>query len=125
MILRVEESIPNAVVLVADASGGEIPESMNRSPVAATPAAIAVGTRSEVDGPTAIVLSDEDHAPRSGQFLVHAGLLELPSRCVVVFTVLDRRLLEIYVARERVHVEIWSNHDTEPDEIVIVVAAPW
>jgi hypothetical protein len=82
MILRVEAFPPNAVVLVADASGGEIPEAMNGSLVAATPSAIAIGTRSEIDGPTSIVLSDEGHTPPSEQFLIHAGLLELPrTRC--------------------------------------------
>jgi hypothetical protein len=47
------------------------------------------------------------------------GLLETPSREVVVSTVEHETVLTAPVPAARTRVRIWTNHPTEPDEVTI------
>ena len=111
----------NSLILVMDQSVGEIPESMNKALVAATPSCIAVGTLSEHDGETLISLSDEASPGKVDLSLVFDGVLETPARKLSLCSVLDEALITLDVPAETTCVQVWANDDKEPNEIAVVV----
>jgi hypothetical protein len=113
----------NSLVLIMDPTIGDVPESMHGSLVAATSSCVAVGTRSELDGETRISISDEPLATEcaSEQYTVFDGLLDTPSKRVSVCTVHDQPIMALDVPGTTTRVQIWANHDSEPDDIRIVV----
>lgn len=109
---------PNSLILVEDSNGGDIPTSMNRSLVAATNSCIAVGCRTEVDGETEI---NFEHCSNidTGDQLEFEGLLQTPSRKIVVRTTHGVTLLEMPVAATETKLRIWANDPNEPDRLTI------
>ena len=108
---------PNSLVLLMDANGGEIPESMGGHLVAATESCVAVGCKSEVEGDTEIVLgwaTDVDPG-RNPDF---EERMETPSRRVAVKSVYGTTLLELAIPEEEVVVRIWVNDANEPDLVI-------
>ena len=121
MRLAVTLAPRNSLILVMDRAVGVIPESMAGRLVAATLTCIAVGTKSEHDGETSILLSDEA-TPSGGGFSPRFdGVLKTPSRRLSVCSVLDEVLLEMSVPSDEAHVQVWTKDATEPDNIAIVV----
>lgn len=80
---------------------------------------IGIGTLSEVDGETEVIVTDQ---PRKESIpLVFNGVIEAPEKRV---TVSDAYLLEaasVHVSSGKARIQIWSNHPREPDRIVISV----
>ena len=112
-------AVPHSVVLVEDASGGDIPESMHQSVLASTASCIAIGCRSEVDGETRIELQDYDLA--NTDRLVFDGVLRTKSRELIVRTVLGEVLLQTKVPKIETELRVWVNDAKEPDHITIGV----
>lgn len=82
---------------------------------------IGIGTLSDVDGETELLVTDQPHS----EFipLVFDGVIEAPEKRV---TVTDAYLLEaanVHVSSEKARIQIWANHPREPDRIVIAVTA--
>jgi hypothetical protein len=121
-MLTAEVAPPNSVLLIMDRSVGQIPESMSRGLVAATPTCIAIGTLSEHDGATRVTL-DGDFEPEAQGNPVFDGVLDTPSRKLAVCSVFDDVVLEVVVATERTRVRIWVNDQVEPSAVSIVVSA--
>lgn len=109
---------PNSLILVEDSNGGEIPDSMNQSLIAATDSCIAVGCRAEDDGETEIVLGDCSDVD-TGEQPFFDGVLRTPSRKLVVRTVLGVTLLEMPVSKTETRLKIWANDPAEPDRIAV------
>jgi hypothetical protein len=111
---------PNSLILIMDPSVAEIPESMGRSLISATPTCIAVGTRAEGDGETYVFFStDRSSAP--ADLLVFDGVLRTPNREVCICNVLDERLLSVRVSMDDTHINIWADDDCEPGVINVVL----
>ena len=55
----------------------------------------------------------------SNQAPMFDGTLETPNRVVVVTTTERKAILESHVATPRTRIRIWTNHPTEPDDVVI------
>ena len=72
----------------------------------------------EQDGETEIVLGLM-HEINPGSRPAFDGMLETPSRAVVVSTVEEEVLLEAIVSSTRTRVRIWVNHPTEPDKVLV------
>ena len=115
---------PNSLMLVMDHGVGCPPESMFRELVSSTPTCVAVGTRSEQDGETHIVLTDESscEAPLNS-ILAFDGRIETSGGPVSIVDVLDRVLLSMNVSADKVRVRVWVNDQTEPDDIRVVVGS--
>ncbi|HEU0067726.1 MAG TPA: hypothetical protein VFQ26_00505 [Nitrospiraceae bacterium] len=109
---------PNSLILVEDSSGGDASTSMNRSLIAATDSCIAVGCRAEDDGETKISLGYCSSVD-TGDQLAFEGLLQTPSRTVVVRTTHNVTLLEMPVAATETTLRIWVNDPKEPDRITV------
>jgi len=110
----------NSLVLVTDRLVGEIPTTLDDSPVAATPSCLAIACQSELDGPTRIVLQDAREGSPIGD-LAFTGELLTPTCMLTVRTVELEELLAMPVSRKQTSVRVYTNHPSEPDQITIVV----
>jgi hypothetical protein len=114
----------NSLLLVMDKDSGEVPESLEGNLVFATASCIAVGTLSEVDGETSVLLTDEAiQSPQiQGSRRVFSGILATPKKVIDVCTVLLEPVMTLPVQGEETNVEIWANHTTEPNKLCIVTS---
>ena len=107
-----------------DHLSGELPEAMNGQLVAFTDSCVAVGTLSEVDGETTIILTDSLVGVKRGQ-MVFDGTLKVPRRELAVCSSADRMLLTMKLPRSEARVQIFANDASEPDQIVVFVDVSW
>jgi hypothetical protein len=112
-------TMPNAVILVMDFTSGRVPDAMDNKLVLATESCIAVGCRSESDGPT------ELHLARSREIMPHDALvfdgqILTPSKKLSICSIMNEELLSTEVAATTTHVRVFANHPTEPDRILVV-----
>ena len=118
MTVSAKVAPPNSLVLIADPSDGEIPDTMGGSLIAATSSCIAVGCRSEIDGETDFVLgAAREVDPGNGPVLT--GRLETPSRKLAVRSVVGQTILEALVPDRVTSIRIWVNDPNEPDRVTI------
>jgi hypothetical protein len=71
-----------------------------------------------MDGETKITLGEVRHV-NPGIDPAFDDMLETPDRAVVVSTVERVTLIQALVPTARTRVRIWTNHPTEPDEVII------
>ncbi len=110
--------LPNALALVLDSLGGEIPASMSGASITSTESCIAVGCRSDADGETEIVIGTAREVS-PGVAPAFEGPLATPSRRIEVQTVGGSRLLALDVPGVETLVRIWTNDAREPDKVII------
>lgn len=106
----------NSLLLVMDRDSGKIPDSMDGKLVVSTPSCIAVGTLSEVDGETSVVLTNETAVAysRSGLHKIFSGFLATPSKEAHICTVLLHTVAKLSVLSAESSVEIWAENGNEP-----------
>lgn len=111
---------PNALVLVMDHAFGVLPNRMGSALVASTPSCVAIGTLADVDGETAVTLTDEwlDFAPAD---LFFDGVLEVPSRELSICNARNEKLMTVALSADTVRVLIYANDASEADEITVLV----
>lgn len=89
-------------------------------PVEATSTCVSVGTI--VNEPTTITVCDERLGLDFGDLRrVFDGVLRIASGRISVFTVPQEVIFEMRVGTDQPRVEVWTNHPTEPDRVLIVV----
>lgn len=114
---------PNSLIIVGDPSG-DLPETISGRLISSTNTAVAVGTRAEMDGETRIYLLDDEskraQASRAER-RVFAGELDLPSLRLTVESTLGETYFERPAPEGKAQLEVWVNHETEPDEIALVL----
>ena len=111
---------PNAMVLVADPSGGEIPKTMTGALIASTSSCITVGCRSDVDGETEFTLGRTREVD-PGDRPAFEGKLKTPNRKIAVRSVLGRTILETPVPQQQTMIRVWVNDPKEPNRVIIGV----
>jgi hypothetical protein len=86
----------NSLLLIMDPSAKEIPHNIKGELVAATASCVAVGTLSQSDGETSILLTDEEFAAKAdGELqLVYDGSLLTPTLEISIRTVLGRSIVK-------------------------------
>jgi len=111
-------SPPNSMLFVSDISGGKTPEIVRGKRIWSTPSCVALGCLMEQDGPTDVTLglASEVALPERPAF---DGVIETPSRVVVVSTTEHRQVLRAEVSDARTRLRIWVNHPSEPDRVVL------
>lgn len=111
---------PNSIFFIEDAAGGELPLIDGRAPrIWASQRGIIVGCLSFMDGETEFTASDSaDDAARSVP--TFSGEIATPGRLIEVSTSEREVLLRIPVAGATTRVRIWTNHPSEPNEILAV-----
>ncbi len=104
-----------------DYSHGKTPDSFDGKLVAATASCIAIGTLSEVDGETLIILTDENTNGCSDKDFIFDNSIETPNHEVSVCTAMNKCLMTIQSRSNHTRVRICVNDEKEPDRIEIVV----
>jgi hypothetical protein len=110
---------PNSLVLISDGTGSVPDQFEQGKAVAATPTMIAVGTLGELDGPTRITLV-KGHADTGELRKSFVGSLHALKGNLVVQTCEGAVLLSGETAGPSATIEVFSNDQSEPDEILIV-----
>jgi hypothetical protein len=115
------ETFPqNSLIAVMDPSfdGAWVPEHAAPCTILSTPHCIVVPTLCSADGPTRITLGRAGEVAPGGS-AVFDGVLETPSRHVVIRDVLWKEVARVAVPWQRTRIRISSNHAVEPDDIRI------
>jgi len=101
---------------------GRPPESMGGKLVSSTPSCVAIGTLSDQDGESHIVLTDEPgHLSLSEQHLVFDGEIDVSQGGISVVNALNVVLLSIPAPSGQVRARVWVNHQIEPDRITVLI----
>jgi hypothetical protein len=116
---------PYSIVAVEDISRGEPPKLADSSRIAATESCIIVGTLCEIDGETEFRLGTRREVD-PGTAPAFQGRLKTPSGKLVIRSVpvdidSDDIILEMPAPQPEAMIYIWTNHPTEPDQIIIGV----
>jgi hypothetical protein len=113
-------SVPKALLLVEDSSGGELPLTIPGQLVTATGTSIAVGC--SASAATEITVGDVGVANAATTVAVFDGQLSTPTRRLAVRTLLGATLLEVVVPSTATRVCISANAPAEPTALTIGVA---
>jgi hypothetical protein len=117
MTSSISISPPNSLLVVTGGATDSIPESIKPGEgFASTPSAIAIACLMDQDGETNVTLGP---VPKGTSRPVYTALLETPNHYVAVWTIEWERLLEARVPTTRTKIQVWTNHPTEPNEVVI------
>lgn len=123
MIIKARVAPPNSLLLVMGQEKSEIPESMEHSLVNATTTCVAIGTLSDIDGETDVVLTDEKMYPHSVSdlSLVFSGIIAASRGQVDIRTVNLLKVISLGVTSNPCAVEVWANDRKEPNKVCVVV----
>lgn len=115
---RIKIAPPNSILFIEDVDGGAVPTADKPPAILWNHRCISVGTLMENDGETTVKLGhlSEIAKEESPSF---DGVIETPTGTVCVSVVPDRVVLQDGSGSPRTRIVIWTNHPTEPDEIVI------
>lgn len=116
MDLEITFAPPNSLILLMDYEYGDVPADIDGL-IAATSSCVAIGTLSEYDGETHIVLTDSDELAQ-GQ-LVFEGNVLTPNKEISICSIENVKLLTLISGSEKTYVRIYVNDDNEPDYIVV------
>jgi hypothetical protein len=115
----ISTSPPNSLILVMDFASGIIPEAMGNGLVSATESCVAVGCRSEHDGPTEIHLGQAQEA-MPAEALVFDGDISTPNKKLSICSVMNEELLSTEVLGEITHVTILADDPMEPNRVFVL-----
>lgn len=119
--MRVETTTAprNSLILLMGSKKGEIPATLGGNLVASTSSCVAVGTLSESDGPTRIILTDEDTDQNRPGLLGFEGELLAPELNLTVYSIELEPMLEINVPSHHPRIRVFVDHPSEPEVIQI------
>lgn len=111
-------SPPHSIVVLSEPGWGEIPSMADGLPIFATNTCIAIGCRSEFDGPTKFSLGpiEEFNHKILPSF---DGKLLVPNRKIALQTVFQKIIIEKDVKSSVILIKIWINDVFEPDNIFV------
>lgn len=118
MASSIKISPPNSMLFISDRDGGVAPQITRETRIWSTPSCVAFGCLMEQDGPTKVTLGAAEDVTSEDRPAFDV-FLETPSRNVTVFTSENRPVMEAGVLGTRTRLRIWTNHPSEPDEVVI------
>jgi hypothetical protein len=113
---------PNSLILVVSSNDPEVPESLNGLLVVSTASCVAVGTFSELDGETTVVLTDDRSSNRVTNKPLNcafSGSLDCATGFVCLESVDGEVYLELSCSPGQIDVTVWVNDPNEPSLIVV------
>jgi hypothetical protein len=126
MVMRITKRYAPAYsrIYISDASGGTPPDPTIMQPVMSTPTCVSVSVLMDQDGPTTFTLGDfreviPQRVPQ--QAPVFDGMIDTPEAHLVISTAESVVFMDMPVRGKTTRVRIWTNHPTEPDEVIIGV----
>lgn len=120
MTVSTKVSPPNSLVLIADLDDVDIPQTMGGAILSSTKTCIAVGCRSEIDGPTEFKLGLAKDVDPGGEPSFQ-GIVKTPNHKIAIRSVLGQKILELPVPRAETKILLWLNDFHEPDKVIVGV----
>jgi len=118
MTETIKRALQNGLVFIEDAKGGKPPYPVTDEEVQYTSSCVSVACLHEIDGEAELSLgAAEDLAPNFD--LAFDGMIETPSRKLVLSAVSGEPLLVAKVPNRTTRIRIWRNHPDWPDKIVV------
>ena len=120
--MKIKQKMPHSLVLLMDYFAGEPPSSFVGRLVTFTPTCVAIGTISEDDGVASVLVTrlpliDSDELSK-----VHIGKLRVPSKKLSLVDTNNCILATMEVGTEEINFEVWVDHPSEPENIVIGIS---
>lgn len=114
----IKAALQNGLIFIEDATGGKPPYPFTDEKVQYTSSFISVACLHEVDGEAELTLGPaEDVAPAlDAEF---DGMIETPSRKLVLTTVPGEQLLKANVPDTTTRVRVWRSHPVWAEKVVI------
>jgi hypothetical protein len=113
-----KHALQNALIFVEDVSGGKPPYPFTDEKIQYTSSFVSVACLHEIDGETELVLGPvDDVAPDFDP--AFDGMIETPSRELVLTTVPGEKLLMAKVPDTNTRIRVWRNHPVWADKVVI------
>lgn len=106
------------MLFVSDVAGGLVPDIARDRHIWATSSCIVFGCLMFLDGETDVVLGSWDEVAINS-YPSFDGTLDTPNRMVMVSTVGWEVVLKMAVPKAKTRVGIWTNHPSEPDNVII------
>lgn len=111
----------NALIAVLDPGGKvKVPQwSKPMTPrLVSTDTCILVGCLIDADGETELALGSMSEVD-PGEFPVFQGKLKTPTRRIALESVDGHTVLEASVPQLETTIRIWTNHESEPDKVIV------
>lgn len=108
----------NSIVFISDNLKSKPPEHVVGSLISYNESCVSVGTYPEQDGETEFSLGKADEFGDALQ-LVFDGIIETPSRRLMIWTVWDEILLEAAVPDVETRTRVWVEHPFWPQKLVV------
>jgi hypothetical protein len=115
---KVEFSPINSIVFVSDNLHTRPPVHQDSDLVHFNNESVSVGCYPEVSGSTVFTLGKSKEVSLESE-PAFDGMIETPSRKLMITTVLDEILLETDVVDVNTRVRVWLNHPKWPDKVAV------
>ncbi|MBL0898535.1 MAG: hypothetical protein IBJ17_07545 [Reyranella sp.] len=96
----------------------EVPRWKRNANHASTDTCILMGCLMDADGPTHFKLGEIDEVD-PGRPPAFQGELKTPTRKIALESVDGHTVLDAPVPHERTMIRVWTNHEREPDEVIV------
>jgi hypothetical protein len=109
---------PNSLLFVSDPNGGSTPAITGNDMIWATTSCVAIGCLAFMDGETDVTLGRGTEVD-PGMTPVFDGILDTPSRAVVVGTSERKNVLRSTTESTNTRIRIWTNRRIEPARVIV------
>ena len=113
-------SPPNSVVAIMDRLFGMPGQFKLGKIISDTETCVTVGTKMEYDGETTFVMGPRAELTPVGE-LRFRGRIQTPNMSVAICDVSLTAILELSVSGTSTAIEVWSNAESEPDQVTVIV----
>ena len=120
--MKIMQTMPHSMVLLMDYSAGDTPSSFSGGLVTFTSTCVAIGTIAEDDGVASVVVTRSPKSYIDALSQVHIGKLLVPSKRLSLVDTSNRELATMEVSTKEIDLEVWVDHPSEPERIVIGIA---
>jgi hypothetical protein len=109
---------PNSLLFISDVDGGAPPRPVRGGRILATESCVSIACFPSIDGETSISLGPSREVD-PGTPPAFDGILETPTRSIVVSTVENKAVLREDVQNSTCRVRVWVNKVSMPDQIIV------
>jgi hypothetical protein len=110
--------VPNGIVFVTDARGGDTPDFDEEKLVMSTKSCVAICCQHEIDGETGFTLGLTQEVDPGDQ-PAFEGMLETPDHMITVRSSHNEIMLQAPVGTDETKIRIWANDPSSPDQVII------
>lgn len=112
-------AVLNSLLFIKDADTKALPKIDGRGSCWSTPSCVAVSCMPDCDGETEVIIGNSSEILKKTEKLLFDGVLETPTGCVTVQTVLGEKILEQTVTTIRTRLQIWTDGFRDTAKVII------